>query len=75
MFFFIILAPGVAVIADDQFVVLSSLSPTSVISLLHASFDLMFGRPFLLFPGLAFFSLCAPLSFSSHGRTTSVVFL
>ena len=24
---------------------------------------------------LAFFSLCAPLSFSSHGRTTSVVFL
>ena len=26
-------------------------------------------------PHLTFFSLCAPLSFSSHGRTTSVVFL
>ncbi len=27
----------------------------------------------LVCPHLAFFSLCAPLSFSSHGRTTSVV--
>ena len=26
-------------------------------------------------PHIAFFSLCAPVSFSSHGRTTSVVFL
>ena len=34
------------------FVVLSSLSLTSVISLLHTSFHLRFARPLLLFPGM-----------------------
>ena len=35
------------------FVVLSSFNPASVISLLHASFHLRFGRPLLLFPGMS----------------------
>ena len=45
---------------------------------LHASIHLKFGRPHLLFPDTlhsAFFPLCAPLSSSSHGRTTRVFFL
>ena len=55
-------------------VVLSSFNPASVISLLHACFHLRFHRP-LLFPGMSTSShLCAPLSSSSHGRTTWVVF-
>ena len=45
------------------FVVLSSFSPASVISLLQASF-LFFSS--LVSPHLTFFSLRAPLSFSSH---------
>ena len=60
------------------FVALSSFNPTSVMSLLHASFHNRFGRPLLHFPGIAtstIFSLYAPLLFSSHGRTASVVFL
>ena len=47
------------------------------ISLLHVYVHLRFGFSFLLFSGmchLAFVSLCGPLSFSSHGRTTPVVF-
>ena len=35
------------------FVVLSSFRLTSVMSLLHASFHLRFGRPLLLFPGMS----------------------
>ena len=35
------------------FVVLSSFSPTSVMSLLHASFHRRCGRPLLLFPGMS----------------------
>ena len=52
------------------FVALSSFNPASVISLLHASYFRRFGRPLfpLVCPHLAFFSLCAPLSSSSHGR-------
>ena len=48
-------------------VVLSSFRPTSVMSLLHASFHRRFGRPLFFFPvwpHLTFFSLGAPLSFS-----------
>ena len=35
------------------FVVLSSFRPISVMSLLHASFHLRFGRPLILFPGIS----------------------
>ena len=55
-----------------------SFSPACVVSLLHASFHLRFGSFFffsLVCPHLAFFSLCAPVSFCSHGRTTTVVVL
>ena len=51
--------------------------PVSYLSYMHLS---ILGLAYLFFfslvcPHLAFFSLSAPLSFSSHGRTTSVVFL
>ena len=49
------------------FVALSSFSPASVISLLHASLNFKLGRPLLLFTGtcphLVLFSLSAPLFF------------
>ena len=48
------------------FVVLSSFRPISVMSLLHASFHLRFGRPLLLFPGIStssiLLTICASLS-------------
>ena len=61
------------------FVALSSSSPVSVITRIFRS---LVWPPSPLFPGMstsiAFFLLCAPLSFSSHGRplqTFSVIFL
>ena len=59
-------------------VALSAFSAASVISLLHAYFHLRVGRPLFIFPGMSNSSILPTLcsfSFSSHGRTTSVVFL
>ena len=59
------------------FAVLSSFS-LCYISLLHAYFHLRFGLHLLILSvvcsHLAFFPRRAPLSFSSHGPTTSIVF-
>ena len=57
----------VTTILSHLFVALSSFSPTSVISLSIVGLAVLFCLS-LLCPHLAFFSLCAPLSLSSHGR-------
>ena len=64
------------------FVVLSSFSPTSVMSLLHASFHLRFGRPLLLFPGIStsniLLTMCSSfilLTWPYHFSRFSVIFL
>ena len=64
------------------FVVLSSFSPTSVMSLLHASFHLRFGRPLLLFPGIStsniLLTMCSSfilVTWPYHFSRFSVIFL
>ena len=64
------------------FVVLSSFSPTSVMSLLHASFHLRFGRSLLLFPGIStsniLLTMCSSfilLTWPYHFSRFSVIFL
>ena len=64
------------------FVVLSSFRPTSVMSLLHASFHLRFGRPLLLFPVIStsgiLLTMCSSfilLTWTYHFSRFSVVFL
>ena len=89
MVFNIILLPwlvpssGVAGIADDRIpsccrLLYCPLSDPPVSCLSCTRLSILGLAALFLFslvcPHLAFFSLCAPLSFSSHGRTTSVVF-
>ena len=64
------------------FVVLSSFRPTSVMSLLHASFHCRFGRPLLLFPGMfisnILLTMCSSfilLTWPYHFSRFSVIFL
>ena len=64
------------------FVVLSSFSPASVVSLLHTSFHLTFGRPLLLFIGMSTSSICLTmcssfilLTWPQHFNRFSVIFL
>ena len=64
------------------FVVLSSFRPTSVMSLLHASFHHRFGRPLLLFPGISTSSILLTMCSSFilftwpyHFSRFSVIFL
>ena len=64
------------------FVALSTFSPASVISLLHASFHLRFGRPLRLFPGMSTYSIlltmCSSfilLTWPYHFSRFSVIFL
>ena len=64
------------------FVELSSFRPTSVMSLLHASFHLRFDRPLLLFPGMSTYSIlltiCSSfilLTWPYHFGRFSVIFL
>ena len=64
------------------FVVLSSFRPTSVMSLLHASFHLRFGRPLLVFPGMStssiLLTMCSSfilLTWPYHFSRFSVIFL
>ena len=64
------------------FVVLSSFRPTSVMSLLHASFHRRFGRPLLLFTGMStsniLLTMCSSfilLTWPYHFSRFSVIFL
>ena len=63
------------------FVVLSCVSPTSVISLLHASVHVRFGCPLLLFPGMStssiLLTICSSfilLTWPYHFSRFSVIF-
>ena len=62
--------------------VLFPLRPTSVMSLLHASFHLRYGRPLLLFPGMStsniLLTMCSSfilLTWPYHFSRFSVIFL
>ena len=64
------------------FVVLSSFRPTSVMSLLHASFHRRFGRPLHIFPGMStsniLLTMCSSfilLTWPYHFSRFSVIFL
>ena len=64
------------------FDVLSSVRPTCVMSLLHASFHRRFGRPLLLFPGIStsniLLTMCSSfilLTWPYHFSRFSVIFL
>ena len=61
---------------------LSTPHPASVTCLLHASFNLRFGRPLIHFPGMAtssiLLTMCSPfilLTWPYHFRRVSVIFL
>ena len=64
------------------FVVLPSFIPIAVMSLLHASFHLRFGRPLLLFPGIStssiLLTMCSSfilLTWPYHFSRFSLIFL
>ena len=64
------------------FVVLSSFGPTSVMSLIHASFHLRFGLPLLILPGMStsniLLTMCSSfilLTWPYHFSGFSVIFL